>query len=76
VAPGATIVLNVRSGDDELEVYENKDGGKLVMKLAVKDGKAELTIPADAKPAALIVRDSASPSEVEIDVTAPAEAGK
>ena len=76
VAPGATIVLNVRSGDDELEVYENKDGGKLLMKLAVKDGKAELTIPADAKPAALIVRDSASPSEVEIEVTAPAEAGK
>jgi len=42
----------------------------------VKGGKAELTIPADFKPGTLVVRDSASASEVEIDVTAPAEAGK
>ena len=68
-APGQTIVLNVRSSDDELEVYEAKDGGKLVMKLAVKDGSASLTIPADAKPGLLVVRDSASATEVEIDVT-------
>jgi hypothetical protein len=45
------------------------------MKLAVKDGSASLTIPADSKPGALVVRDSASATEVEIDV-AEAPAGK
>ena len=73
--PGQTIVLTVRSGDDELEVYEAKEGGKLVMKLAVKDGTASLTIPADSKPGALVVRDSASATEVEIGI-AEAPAGK
>ncbi len=67
--PGQTIVLTVRSGDDELEIYEAKDGGKLVMKLTVKDGAASLTVPTDAKPGAWIVRDSASATEVEIDIT-------
>ena len=43
--------------------------------LAVKDGSAALTIPADSKPGALVVRDSASATEVEIDV-AEAPAGK
>ncbi len=34
------------------------------MKIAVKGDKAELTIPADRKPGTLVVRDSASASEV------------
>lgn len=66
--PGQTIVLTVRSGDDELEVYEAKDGGKLVIKLPVKDGVTSYTVKDNQGPGKLVVRDSASGTEVEIDV--------
>lgn len=69
-APGDVVALTVRSGDDELEVYDAADAGKLIAKLPVTGGAASLTIPADAKPGVLYVRDGASRTDVRITVVA------
>ncbi len=66
---GQVIVLTVRSTDDELEVYDAVEGGKLIAKAKVNGGIATLTIPDGMKAGVLVVRDSASPSEVTITVT-------
>ena len=64
---GDSIVLEVRSADDELEVYD--EAGKLVLKLPVAGGKTTLVVPTDKKAGTLIVRDSASVTEVTITVS-------
>ncbi len=66
--PGETALLTVRSGDDELEVYDG--AGRLIAKLKVENGQAAYTAPADAAPGPLFVRDGAAPDEVELEVTA------
>ncbi len=68
LAPGETALLTVRSGDDELEVYDG--AGRLIAKLKVENGQAAYTAPADAAPGPLFVRDGAAPDEVELEVTA------
>lgn len=64
---GETIEIEVRSTDDELEVYD--DAGKPVLKLPVAAGRATLVIPAGMKSGTLIVRDGASMTEVKITVS-------
>lgn len=65
--PGDAIELTVRSTDDELEVYDADENR--VTKLAVTGGKATFSIPAGTKPGDLFVRDSASHTQVKIEVT-------
>ncbi|MBM3973556.1 MAG: hypothetical protein FJ301_05590 [Planctomycetes bacterium] len=67
---GDRLVLTVRSADDELEIYDAAEGGALVAKLKVEAGKATWTIPADRKAGALFVRDSASMTDVVVEVEA------
>ena len=64
---GDKITIEVRSNDDELEVYD--EAGKPVLKLPVAAGKTTLVVPADKKSGTLIVRDSASMTEVKITVS-------
>lgn len=73
--PGQTIVVTVRSNDDELEVYDGPENGKLVARVKVEAGKATIVIPEGTKPGVLVVRDGAAPSELTLHVTEkPAEA--
>ncbi len=67
---GEAIVLTVRSSDDELEVYDAAEGGALVAKVKVEGGKATWTIPADRKAGVVFVRDSASMTDVAVEVEA------
>ena len=67
---GDGLVLTVRSADDELEIYDAAEGGSLVAKVKVEAGKATWTIPADRKAGALFVRDSASMTDVVVEVEA------
>lgn len=67
---GETLVLTVRSADDELEIYDAAEGGALVAKVKVEAGKATWTIPADRKAGVLFVRDSASMTDVAVEVEA------
>jgi len=69
-AAGESIVLTVRSADDELEVYDAATGGGLVAKVKVEGGKATWTIPADRKAGVVFVRDSASMTDVAVEVEA------
>ena len=67
-AAGESIVLTVRSADDELEVYDAATGGALVAKVKVEGGKATWTIPADRKAGVVFVRDSASMTDVAVEI--------
>jgi len=69
--PGDAIVFTVKSGAVDLQVTNTTDSNApaALPALKVEAGKATLTIPADMKPATLVVSDAVSGSHVEITVT-------
>ncbi len=72
-APGETVAFKVQSKATKLSVTNVTDSNAPVAMddLAVADGKATLTVPADCKPGKLRVMDAVSETAVEVTVTAP-----